>query len=157
AGTASGTPARSAATRDTFTASAGWAMLPKITWSRPSGSKPVRARSSSDTTRPRSAAVTNFSSVPAREYGVRSPSTTTTSRDMRLAGGLVHPFDELVVAAFEDPALDLQGGRDRTILDRQVRREQGERAHLFVVRLAGVVGVDLALDQGAQLRRRVGM
>ena len=37
AGTRAGTPARSAATRATFTASGGCAMLPKMTWSSSAG------------------------------------------------------------------------------------------------------------------------
>ena len=65
AGTRAGTPALRAATRATLTASGGWAMLPKMTWSRPAGSKSVRASSSVITIRPSSSAATSFSSVPA--------------------------------------------------------------------------------------------
>src|SRR5262245_47443698 len=143
AGTEGGTPAFRAATRDTLTASAGCAMLPTITWSRPAGSSPVRASSSPITIRPRESAGTSFSSVPAREYGVRTPSTRTTSRDMRLAGRLVHALDQGVVAALEDPPLDLEGRRDRAVLNRQLRGQQGEGAGLLVVRPVRVVPVDL--------------
>src|SRR5262245_46473979 len=132
-------------------------MLPKMTWSRAAGSKPVRASNSSATMRPRSAAVEYFSSVPAREYGVRRPSTMTTSRDMRLAGGLVHSFDQLVIAALDDAALDLQRRGDRAVLDRQVRRQDREGAELLVMRFAGVVTVDLSLKQGAHFRGGVGL
>src|SRR5215471_4640253 len=155
AGTDAGTPALSAATRATLTASAGWAMLPTITWSRLAGSNAVRARSSAITIRPSESAGTSLSSVPAREYGVRTPSTRTTSRDMRLAGRLVHVLDQLVVTALEDPPLDLEGRRDRAILHGQLRRQQGEGADLLVVRLLRVVRVDLGLEEPPDVRIRV--
>ena len=64
---------RSAATRATFTASGGCAMLPTITSSSSAASNPVRARSSPMTTRPRSAAPTSFSSVAGAGVGGAQP------------------------------------------------------------------------------------
>src|SRR5206468_4134339 len=86
AGTEGGTPARSAATRATLTALGGWAMFPKMTSSSSPGSKDARASTSTVTIRPRSCAGTSFNSVFALAYGVRTPSTMTTSRDMRPFG-----------------------------------------------------------------------
>src|SRR6187397_173570 len=155
AGTRSGTPARSAATRATLTASGGCAMLPTMTSSSSAGSNPVRARSSAMTTRPRSAAPRFFSSVPAREYGVLSPSTTTTSRDMRLSGRCVHALDEVAVTRLDRAPLDLQSRRHRAVLDRQLGWQEREGADLLVVRPVGVVRVDLPLEHGADLGVRV--
>src|SRR5471032_3372822 len=99
------------------------------------------------TMRPSSAADTSFSSVPALAYGVRRPSTTTTSRAMRLSGGRVHALDQRVIPVLQDPPLDLQSRRHGTVLDRQIRRQNGEGADLLVVRLVGVVGVDFVLEE----------
>src|SRR6476619_2608827 len=131
AGTRAGTPARSAATRDRFTASGGCAMLPKMTWSSAAGSKPVRARSSVVTIRARCCAGTSFSSVPALAYGVRTPSTTTTSRDMGLLGRFVHGVDQVAVAVLEHAPLHLERRRDRPVLDREIRRQKGEGPDLL--------------------------
>src|SRR5437762_6607632 len=155
AGTRAGTPARSDATRATFTASGGCAMLPKTTSSRAAPSKPVRASTSTVTMRPRSWTGTSFNSVFAFAYGVRTPSTMTTSRDRRSFGGLVHPGDQVLVAALQYPPLDLQRRRDGPVLDRQIDRQQGEGPNLLVVRLVFVVGVDLFLEERAQLRAGV--
>src|SRR5438552_4285864 len=152
AGTRAGTPARSDATRATLTASGGCAMLPKTTSSRSAPSNPVRASTSTVTMRPRSWTGTSLSSVFAFAYGVRTPSTMTTSRDMRSFGGLVHPGDQVLVAALEDPPLDLQRRRDRTILHGQVDWQQRKGPDLLVVRLVLVVGVDLFLEERSQLR-----
>src|SRR5262245_33234765 len=155
AGTDAGTAAFSAATRATLTASGGCAMLPKTTSSSSAASKPVRARISAVTIRPSSCAGTSFSSVLALEYGVRTPSTMTASRDIGPFGGLVHLLDQALVPALEDPPLDLQGRRDRAVLDGEVRGEQGERPDLLVTRLVGVVPVDLLLEEGPDLGARV--
>src|SRR5437899_11286451 len=127
AGTRAGTPARSDATRATLTASGGCAMLPKTTSSKSAPSKPVRASTSTVTMRPRSWTGTSFSSVFAFAYGVRTPSTMTTSRDIRSFRGLVHLVDQVMVAALQDPPLDLQRRRDRAVLDGQVGRQERER------------------------------
>src|SRR6266511_3718369 len=103
------------------------------------------------TMRASSCAGTSFRRVPALAYGVRRPSTITTSRDMRLLGRLVHRFDQAVVAAFEDAAFDFERWRNRSICDRQVRREEREGANLLVVSLVHVVGVDLPLIEASNL------
>src|SRR5206468_9739945 len=111
--------------------------------------------SSAVTVRASSGAGTSFTAVPAFESGARTPSATTTSRDMRLFGGLVHRLDQAVVARLQNAPLDLQRRRDRAVFDREIRRQEREGANLLVVRLSLVVGVDLLLEERPDLGARV--